>query len=137
MYCSFISRVWYYYKRDSSMKMRSVIGDPIAHSLSDVLHKELYGQLDIQAKYSKKHILLSEFKSTSFSSCLRCIPVRVLPFFWRKCAAWIHEQSFPLPADKTKSANDFDRFTTVFHSSPSVKIKLFRFLWRSLIHGKI
>ena len=38
------------------MKMRSVIGDPIAHSLSDVLHKELYGQLDIQAKYSKKHI---------------------------------------------------------------------------------
>ena len=33
--------------------MRSVIGDPIAHSLSDVLHKELYGQLDIQAKYSK------------------------------------------------------------------------------------
>ena len=37
----------------------------------------------------------------------------------------MHEQSFPLPDASTKAVKDLDKDTTVFHSSPRVKIKLF------------
>ncbi len=38
------------------MKNFAVIGDPIAHSLSPVLHREIYLQLGIEAEFEKIHI---------------------------------------------------------------------------------
>ncbi|MBT5748273.1 MAG: shikimate dehydrogenase, partial [Candidatus Marinimicrobia bacterium] len=38
------------------MKNFAVIGDPIAHSLSPVLHQEIYRQLGIDASFEKIHI---------------------------------------------------------------------------------
>lgn len=38
------------------MKRFAVIGDPIAHSLSPILHKEIYGQLGIKAEFEKIHV---------------------------------------------------------------------------------
>ena len=38
------------------MKHFAVIGCPIKHSLSHILHKEIYNQLDISASYEKKEV---------------------------------------------------------------------------------
>ena len=38
------------------MKQFAVIGDPIAHSLSPVLHQEIYRQLGINASFEKTHV---------------------------------------------------------------------------------
>ena len=38
------------------MKQFAVIGDPIAHSLSPVLHQEIYHQLGINASFEKTHV---------------------------------------------------------------------------------
>ena len=38
------------------MKHFSVIGSPIKHSLSPILHQEIYKQLDISASYDKKEV---------------------------------------------------------------------------------
>ncbi len=38
------------------MKQFAVIGDPIAHSLSPILHQETYGQLGIEADFKKIHV---------------------------------------------------------------------------------
>ena len=38
------------------MKQFAVIGDPIAHSLSPVLHQEIYRQLGINASFEKIHV---------------------------------------------------------------------------------
>ena len=38
------------------MKQFAVIGDPIAHSLSPLLHQEIYRQLGIVASFEKVHV---------------------------------------------------------------------------------
>ena len=38
------------------MKQFAVIGDPIAHSLSPILHQEVYRQLDLDASFEKIHV---------------------------------------------------------------------------------
>ena len=38
------------------MKSFAVIGDPIAHSLSPVLHREIYRQLGVEASFEKIHV---------------------------------------------------------------------------------
>ncbi len=46
------------------MKQFAVIGDPVAHSLSPVLHQEIYRQLGMEAVYEKVHVTpdqLSDF----------------------------------------------------------------------------
>ena len=44
------------------MKHFAVIGCPIEHSLSPLLHQEIYRQLDISASYEKKHVMTNEKK---------------------------------------------------------------------------
>ena len=39
------------------MKRFAVIGNPIAHSLSPVLHQEIYRQLGLKASYEKIHVI--------------------------------------------------------------------------------
>ena len=39
------------------MKQFAVIGDPIAHSLSPVLHREIYRQINLEANYEKIHLM--------------------------------------------------------------------------------
>jgi len=39
------------------MKKFAVIGDPISHSLSPVLHKEIYRQLSVDASFEKFHVM--------------------------------------------------------------------------------
>ena len=39
------------------MKQFAVIGDPIAHSLSPVLHQEIYRQINLKANYEKIHLM--------------------------------------------------------------------------------
>ena len=39
------------------MKRFAVIGNPIAHSLSPVLHQEIYRQLGLEASYEKIHVI--------------------------------------------------------------------------------
>ena len=39
------------------MKHFAVIGDPIAHSLSPVLHREIYRQINLEAKFEKIHLM--------------------------------------------------------------------------------
>ncbi|MEA1882163.1 MAG: shikimate dehydrogenase [Candidatus Marinimicrobia bacterium] len=39
------------------MKHFAVIGDPIAHSLSHVLHQEIYRQLGLEAEFEKIHVM--------------------------------------------------------------------------------
>ena len=38
------------------MKQFGVIGYPIEHSLSPILHQEIYNQLNISASYDKKKV---------------------------------------------------------------------------------
>ena len=38
------------------MRQFAVIGDPIEHSLSPILHGEIFRQLGIDAKYEKFHV---------------------------------------------------------------------------------
>ena len=45
------------------MLIRGVIGDPIDHSLGDILHQELFHQLDIEGKYSKIHVSMDELEN--------------------------------------------------------------------------
>ena len=45
------------------MLIRGVIGDPIDHSLGDILHQELFHQLDIKGKYSKIHVSIDELEN--------------------------------------------------------------------------
>ena len=42
------------------MKKFAVIGNPIKHSLSPILHMEIYDQLNIKAKYSLEKINSNE-----------------------------------------------------------------------------
>ena len=46
------------------MKQFAVIGDPIAHSLSPLLHQEIYRQLDIDASFEKIQIKLEQMLHT-------------------------------------------------------------------------
>ena len=39
------------------MKKFAVIGDPIAHSLSPILHQEVYRQLGLDASFEKIHLM--------------------------------------------------------------------------------
>ena len=45
------------------MKQFAVIGDPIAHSLSPILHQEVYRQLGIDASFEKIHLMPNAFHS--------------------------------------------------------------------------
>ncbi|MBT4270926.1 MAG: shikimate dehydrogenase [Candidatus Marinimicrobia bacterium] len=45
------------------MKQFAVIGYPIAHSLSPVLHREIYRQLDLEASFEKIHVMQNELHS--------------------------------------------------------------------------
>ena len=50
------------------MKHFSVIGSPIKHSLSPILHQEIYKQLDISASYDRKEVsknILNTFVNTN------------------------------------------------------------------------
>ncbi len=68
------------------MKRFAVIGDPIVHSLSPVLHQEIYGQLGMEAVYEKVHITqnqLSDFMTQNdFEGINVTIPHKtsVIPF---------------------------------------------------------
>ncbi|MCS5625440.1 MAG: shikimate dehydrogenase [Candidatus Marinimicrobia bacterium] len=45
------------------MKHFAVIGDPIAHSLSPVLHQEIYRQINLEAKFEKIHLMPNALQS--------------------------------------------------------------------------
>ena len=45
------------------MKRFAVIGDPIAHSMSPVLHEEIYGQLGIDGSFEKVHVMPHSLRS--------------------------------------------------------------------------
>ncbi len=68
------------------MKQFAVIGDPIAHSLSPVLHDEVYRQLGIDASFEKIQVqpdaLLSFIESNQLDGFNVTIPHKqaVLPF---------------------------------------------------------
>ena len=68
------------------MKRFAVIGDPVAHSLSPVLHQEIYRQLGMEAAYEKMHVTpdqLSDFMTQNeFDGLNVTIPHKtaVIPF---------------------------------------------------------
>ena len=68
------------------MKQFAVIGDPIAHSLSPLLHQEINGQLGLEAEFEKIHITSENLQSFMDSNKLNgfnvTIPLKqfILPF---------------------------------------------------------
>jgi len=52
------------------MKHFAVIGCPIEHSLSPLLHQEIYRQLDISASYEKKYVMTNELDSFIYTNKL-------------------------------------------------------------------
>lgn len=51
------------------MKQFAVIGDPIEHSLSPILHSEVFRQLGIDAKYQKFHVSSKSLPSFMHNNC--------------------------------------------------------------------
>jgi len=59
------------------MKKFAVIGDPIAHSLSPILHREIYRQLGFEAEFEKIHITSENLRSFMGSNKLHGFNVTI------------------------------------------------------------
>jgi len=59
------------------MKHFAVIGCPIEHSLSPLLHQEIYRQLDISASYEKKYVMTNELDSFIYTNKLNGFNVTI------------------------------------------------------------
>ena len=49
------------------MKQFAVIGDPIAHSLSPLLHREIYRQLGTNTSFERVHVTPGSLASVSYT----------------------------------------------------------------------